>query len=649
MDRVASTLFEYLRRVIYDSANAKLTIEDLPEDFQDFGRGLKYFVDCVMEIKGLALALSRGELGSKPPSPGNEIASSLKSLQASLRHLTWQTQQIADGDYQQHVEFMGDFDTAFNSMIRQLEERRRISIREKTELEQYINMIISNSPDVILVFDTDGYAVLANEAYEQFSGKNSAEGIIGKTLPEVFSDEAHGELLKKMEVMFKETLFTEATVTMEHEIDFGLDGNSRTYLVKVTAMLSDEKTIKGVMVIFNDITEMIQARQDAEVAREQAEHSARVKIDFLARMSHEMRTPMNAVIGMTSIGKSTEDVARKNYAFEKIDIASTHLLGVINDILDMSKIEADKFVVSYSSFKLSSMIDNIKSLISFQVSVKEQEFTINVDESIPTFIVSDEQRLAQVITNLLSNAVKFTPMHGSVSLSVKRIAVMDGSCTLRFIVTDTGIGVAEDQIAHLFIPFAQADGSISRKYGGTGLGLPISKRIVELMGGDISVESELGKGSSFMFDIDVEEGADSEASDAKDEESIGTDFSGKRIMIAEDVDINREIISALLENTGVVITFAVDGAEAVKLFSAAPEENGLILMDIQMPGMDGYEATRLIRASGLPGAKTIPIIAMTANVMRDDIDRCFEAGMNDHLGKPVDIYEVLKKLGEYLR
>ena len=649
MESVADAFFDYLRNAIYDTANASLEIEGLPEEFKDFGRGLKYFVDCVLETKELAQALSRGNLGSHAVSPGNEMASSLKSLQASLRHLTWQTQQIADGDYHQHVKFMGDFDSAFNSMIHQLEERRQISIREKSDLEQYIHMIISNSPDVILVFDTFGKAVLANEAYELFNGESSAEAIIGKTLPEVFSDAAHSELLLKMEAMFEEALYTEDTVMIEQEIDFGLDGRPRTYLVKVTAMLSEDKTRKGTMIIFNDITDMIRARLEAESAREQAEHSARVKIDFLARMSHEMRTPMNAIIGMTSIGKSTANPERKNYAFDKIDVASTHLLGVINDILDMSKIEADKFEISNNNFKLSSMIDHVRSLVSFQASAKEQEFTIEIDEEIPDIIESDEQHLAQVIINLLSNAVKFTPQHGRIDFSAKKTAGGSGVCTIMFTVSDTGIGIAEDQIGNLFSPFTQADDSISRQYGGTGLGLPISKRIVEMMGGDIRVESEPGKGSTFMFEIEVGAGGDSITAVNGDEEELRTDFHGYKIIIAEDVDINREIISALLEDTGVEISFAVDGSQAVQMFTSAPEDYGLIMMDIQMPGLDGYEATRRIRASGAPRAAIIPIIAMTANVMKADIDRCFEAGMNDHLGKPVDMHEVLKKLGEYLR
>ena len=648
MDQVATILFEYLRRAIYEPVNAKLDIDELPEGFQDFGKGLRYFVDCALEAKELAQTLARGDLSGKPPSPGNEIASSLKSLQASLRHLTWQTQQIARGDYQQHVTFMGDFSTAFNTMIHLLEERRKLDIKEKYELQQYVQLIISNTPDIILVFDTDGKTVLANEAYAISNGEYAAMRVIGRTLPEIFTHESFNEFLHRLESMFREVRRTLITASMEQDIDFNLTGNTRTYLVKVTPMLSDDRKLKGTMVIFSDINELIMARREAEIAREQAEHSAMVKTDFLARMSHEMRTPMNAIIGMTTIGKTAPDEQKKDYAFDRIVTASTHLLGVINDVLDMSKIEADKFELSFSEFDLAEMMDKVISIISFQAAEKEQEFTVEIDDDIPKVIVSDEQRLAQVITNLLSNAVKFTPQHGKITMSVIKTIDNDGSFKVIFTVTDTGIGMTKEQMADVFIPFTQADGSISRRFGGTGLGLPISKRIVEMMGGDICVESTLGKGSSFLFEIVILEGAKKDAPEDESEAEEISDFTGKRILIAEDVDINREIIAALLEDTGLEVHFAVDGVEAVEKYSQDPNGFGLIMMDIQMPGMDGYEATRRIRASRLPRSTTIPIIAMTANVMQEDVARCMDAGMNDHLGKPVNIGEVISKLGEYL-
>jgi CheY-like chemotaxis protein len=274
-----------------------------------------------------------------------------------------------------------------------------------------------------------------------------------------------------------------------------------------------------------------------------------------------------------------------------------------------------------------------------------------VGDDVPWIIISDEQRLAQVIANLLSNAVKFTHEGGEISLAAA-VSASDGDiCRIRVVVTDNGIGISEEQKPKLFRSFEQADGSISRKYGGTGLGLSISKHIVELMGGRIWVESELGRGSAFIFEInaraeDVYEGAPpNETERAESDDGV---FRGKTILLAEDVEINCEVFSSLVEHTDIDIDFARDGQEAVDMFMAEPDRYDMILMDIHMPEMDGYEATRRIRASEHKNARTIPIVAMTANVFREDIERCKAAGMNDHLGKPIDAGEVIRKLREYI-
>lgn len=648
MDPVAEKMYNYLRDVIYDPPKAVLPTEELPEGFRDFGNGLRYFAECVMETKTLAQALARGDLTGEIPSSGNEIASPLKSLHASLRHLTWQTQQVAQGDYQQRVKFMGDFAAAFNSMAQQLEERKKNDAKEKSRLQQYINLILSNIPNILLVFDTEGKAVLASEAYKKCSGVESAEEIQGKTFTELFAPITSAAFIQNMEGLFYDAHAGRLTAQTEQSIDFTQNNNGRSYLIDVTPVLYENETIMGTMIVFHDMTEIIQARCEAERARELAEQSARAKSEFLARMSHEIRTPLNAVIGMSSIGEAAAGIAEKNCAFQKVKGASTHLLGVINDVLDMSKIEAEKFELVYHEFCFNNMLDHIKDMFYFEVSRKGQSFSIEADSHIPGYILSDEQRLTQVITNLLSNAIKFTPKHGSVTLSVDRAAETGDTCTIRFIIKDTGIGISEEQQKHLFSPFEQADGSITRKFGGTGLGLAISKRIVEMMGGSIWIESSLGNGSSFLFDVTVRKGTGAGVSENMGEASTDGIFAGKRILVAEDVDINREIIAALLEDTGIEIHFAYDGAEAIEKFCSTPSDYGLILMDMQMPGTDGLEATMRIRSSGLPEASQIPIIAMTANVFREDVERCLAAGMNSHLGKPIDILEVIAKLKEYL-
>ncbi|MDR1777940.1 MAG: response regulator [Desulfovibrio sp.] len=384
-----------------------------------------------------------------------------------------------------------------------------------------------------------------------------------------------------------------------------------------------------------------------------AEEHANAKSDFLANMSHEIRTPMNAVIGMTTIARSTTDPARKEYCLSKIAEASQHLLGVINDILDMSKIESGKLELSPVEFRFSALISRILTVINFRIAEKMQQLSLDVDKSIPEALVADEQRLAQIITNLLSNAVKFTPERGRICLAVRKISLSGNQCTLRISVQDSGIGISAEQQAKLFQPFQQADASISRKFGGTGLGLALSRRFVEMMNGRIWLTSELGHGATFFVEVTLTVGDESGlAEDIQNgpADKVGKKdmFSGKRLLLAEDVDVNQEIVKALLEETGVAIDCAWNGNEAVEKFRDADGRYDLILMDIQMPVTDGYEATRQLRASDIPGAKRVPIIAMTANVFREDIEKCLNCGMNGHLGKPIDETELYRTLSDYL-
>ena len=530
------------------------------------------------------------------------------------------------------------------------------------------------------------------------------------------------------------------------------------------------------------------------------------KSSFLANMSHEIRTPMNAIIGMTNIGKASHDADRKDYAFDRINNASNHLLGVINDILDVSKIEAGRFELTDDKFSFERMLQKVINMNMFRIEQKKLKFTVDIDKNIPDYLIGDDQRLTQVITNLLTNAAKFTDDENSIRLSARLAGDIDNICTIEIAVADTGIGISAEQQAKLFTSFQQADNSTSRKYGGTGLGLAISKHIVENMGGAIRVESEPGAGSTFIFTVKlrrapvqnanllhpcldsarirllaVDDDSDtldsfrdfaerlnitcdtansgaeamrllksgfvydicfidwylpdddsielagriaSYAADAKnraDETGVsdgaseadakscrrkpeiimissydwsdieqfataaGIDkfipkplffsnvadcinsclaavpeeapetrsdnaytLAGYKLLLAEDIEINREIVQAMLEPMLMDIDFVENGAEAVRGFIKQPEKYDLILMDVQMPEMDGYEATRKIRASGTEKALTIPIIAMTANVFHDDIEKCIESGMNGHLGKPLDFDEVKKTLLHHL-
>ncbi len=469
--------------------------------------------------------------------------------------------------------------------------------------------------------------------------------------------------------------------------------------------------------------------------------------------------------------------------FSKIEGASHHLLGVINDILDMSKIEANKFELAPIEFDLEKMLQRVVNVVNFRIDEKHQKLSIHIDRAIPRMLIGDDQRIAQVITNLMGNAIKFTPENGSITLDAQLAGIGNEICTLQISVSDTGIGIKPEQKERIFDSFEQAESSTTRKYGGTGLGLAISKKIVEMMGGTIWVESDPGKGSTFSFTAQLERGTNGThallsddinldnlriltvdddpdiltyfldiaqsfgitcdaaisgekaldlitqkngyhiyfidwrmpgmdgiqlareiknrvaenpivimisaaewsaiAEEAKTagvnkflskplfpstiaeviNDCLGVDkkqaekskaaeiagiFAGRRILLVEDVEINREIILTLLEPTKLEIDYAENGVEAVRMFTEAPRRYEMIFMDIQMPEMDGYEATRRIRALDIPEAKTIPIVAMTANVFKEDIEKCLDSGMNSHVGKPVDIDEVLNSLRKYL-
>ncbi len=398
-----------------------------------------------------------------------------------------------------------------------------------------------------------------------------------------------------------------------------------------------------------------------ERIREKANLESRQKSTFLANMSHEIRTPMNAILGMTQLGKSSPDIERTKYCLSKIEDASHHLLGVINDILDMSKIEANMIELSQEEFNFEEMLQRVISVLNFRIEEKKLNFEIFIDKQIPVNLIGDDQRLAQVIANLIGNSVKFTPENGAVSFDAKLLEQNDNICTLQITVKDTGIGITPEQQERLFKAFQQAETDTARKFGGTGLGLAISKNIIEMMNGKIWVESEYGKGSTFTFTVKMKCGENQTEEDPhhiSNEIDINGIFKDRHILLAEDTEINSEIVIAMLEPTQAKVDCAANGIEAVKMFSESPEKYDLILMDLNMPEMDGYEATRRIRkieaeqAADAEGetqpCRQTPILAMTANVFSDDIERCKQAGMNDHIGKPFIFELVIDKLCAYL-
>ena len=390
------------------------------------------------------------------------------------------------------------------------------------------------------------------------------------------------------------------------------------------------------------------AKDIATEALQTAENANKAKTDFLSNMSHDIRTPMNAIIGMTSLIR--HDAGNKDKVIEyadKIDISSQHLLGIINDVLDMSKIEAGKTVFKYTDFSMPDLIEELNTIFQPQIAERNQTLMVIKENIRHEWVNGDQVHLMQIFSNLLSNAVKYTQEGGKIQFLVEECETNSSVyAKYRFLVSDNGMGMSADFKETIFDPFTRAEGSVTNKIQGTGLGMAITRNLVEAMGGAIDVESELGQGSCFEVLIDLRIAEDrSVSSTVQEEKNEQNDniFQGMRFLCAEDNELNAEILTELLKIEGAECTICENGEEILKTFEkSAPGDYDMILMDVQMPVMNGYEATKAIRRSSHELAKKIPIIAMTANAFSEDIQHSLAAGMNAHVSKPVEM-RVLEK------
>ncbi|GHU79092.1 hypothetical protein FACS1894191_1110 [Clostridia bacterium] len=375
-----------------------------------------------------------------------------------------------------------------------------------------------------------------------------------------------------------------------------------------------------------------------------AETASKAKSEFLASMSHEIRTPLNAIIGMTQIAKKTETKEKADASIDAISGASDHLLGILNDILDMSNIESGQLAVESERFVLRRAMEEVVSIIDVRCAYKALAFTHNVGLLPETAVTGDKLRLKQVLINLLGNAVKFTPEDGAISFAVD-IREETATCVEAvFSVRDNGIGIEKEQLAKLFTPFVQG-ASAGMKHSGTGLGLAISQKLVAMMGGEIAVSSEPGKGSLFTFTIRLEKAVNVQDDDAFDV----PDLTGKHILVVEDIEINRIVLTELLAETHAEVDEAVDGVEAVEKFMTSPEGHySFVFMDLLMPNMNGHDATRTLRSLPREDARRVPIVALSANAYQEDVEQALEAGMDGHLAKPIDFAGVMRLLSKTL-
>ncbi|MBD5641068.1 MAG: response regulator, partial [Desulfovibrio sp.] len=617
----------------------------------------------------------------------------------------------------------------------------------------------------------------------EYAGENSSR-ILNLTHQELYRHpEKLGALLEKEDADWLAGILSGPMLDSSAERDISAPGLGKFLKIRVYSICVPSTRQTRFIVVIGDQTEMIRHQEALSDALENAHAASAAKSSFLSHMSHEIRTPMNAIIGMTTIALSKiADQARVQDCLGKISESSRHLLGLINDVLDMSKIESGKLSISNEEFNLHQLLENIGNIVRPQIHARKQNFEIlleNVDEE---NLVGDAMRLNQVLLNILSNACKFTPEGGNITLKLIQLEKKARSVCFRIIISDTGIGMSQEFLDRLYVPFEQATPATASRYGGTGLGMPITANLVSMMGGTINVQSREGAGTTFFLELPFglseedakrdgglpplrilvvdddrgtcehvsllldrmglktewaltgEEGVakvreaveagrpfdvclidwrmpgmgggetareirkvvgadmliiiisaydlgaiEAEAKDAgvdafiakpffsstlhdalaratrqgvkkeEPEPAARHDFTGKRVLLVEDNEFNREIGQEFLEMVNIEVEHAENGREAVeKLVASAPGYYDLVLMDVQMPVMGGYEATRAIRASSHPQARTIPILAMTANAFREDVAQAMAAGMNGHLAKPIDVKELYKALARYL-
>jgi len=665
----------------------KATPIELPEDYPDneIKQAVSYinkFINEYNGVTGLIYNLSSGDLNFEPPKGKLLILQSLKNLQASLKHLTWTTQQIAKGDFDHEVDFMGDFSAAFNSMTQQLKDSftelaminhvvqeltKELDFKKMIELaSQKLGEFLQAHTLYIALYDKQTHEIsfpyykAGNRQRQQpaitlgpgLTSKilQSAQPLLCETLkqqtdqgvviatgdcetylgvPILAGKEAIGVLsvqhpepgrYTREDVRLVSTIAANLGIALE---------NARLY---TESQAANEALENRVNELDDARLAMLNMMKDLDEARSEAEDATKAKSEFLANMSHEIRTPMNAIMGMAHLAMKTDLTAKQFDYLKKVDISAKSLLGIINDILDFSKIEAGKMDMEAVDFQLEDTLDNISTLVGIKTQEKGLELLFKTDPAVPRALVGDPLRLGQILINLSNNAVKFTDS-GEIVVATELVKKDEAQVTLKFSVRDSGIGMTAEQAAKLFQPFAQADSSTTRKYGGTGLGLTISKRLAEMMGGKIWVESQPDRGSTFSFTANFGPGKEI----AKKRFKPASELRGMKVLVVDDNATSRSILQEMLESFSFEVSLAPSGKEGITELEAANEDNPfeLVIMDWKMPGMDGIEASKRIKDhNGL--SKIPPIILVTAYGREEVMQQAEQVGLEGFLLKPVN-------------
>lgn len=596
-------------------------IESIPEDLlplleavsQSYTHyeGDRILIERAMELSSSELAESNKKLLDESKRQNLLI----KSLKESLKSLSDDDTVMEDDDILKIADILQD----------EIHKRRQAEAAIKTSEEKYRG-VIENMELGLIEMDLEGRIVSAYDQFCKMLGYNLGE-LLGRKLIDFVTDEGSRKILEEQEIKRKQGEFG------VYEVQLRTSTSEIVWMIISGAPVFNQyREVSGSLAVHFDITHRKEIEAELKAARTKAEHSLKSKELFLANISHEIRTPMNAIIGMSRLLSSTIlDTTQQDY-LKAIRTSSDGLLVIINDVLDMSKIESGKFTTEEIPFDLRRLVTDLERALAYKAEEKGIFFETRVDDRLHDTHIGDPTRINQVMVNLVSNAVKFTES-GGVTFEVNLAQSLAGKDAICFAVTDTGVGIEKDKLGTIFENFTQADETISRKFGGTGLGLAICKELVNIFGGQLEVESEPGKGSTFSFTITLDHGEKEHmATDAPIEDQL---LDGCRVLLVEDNELNRFLAITILKKWNAVVDVANNGLIAVQ--KVKDNDYDIILMDMQMPELDGVGATKVIRNEL---NREVPIIALTANAIKGERDKCINAGMNDYVSKPFEPAEL---------